>query len=113
MTDAQGFEIVWQLATQFFVPTFVVLLGIIAFIYFKSGQPVSAVTFLGFGAVLAAGEGASVYFTHKTISENHWYLDATDPNTGMLLNLMLLGLLIVIVVHLAKVSINRMRQPKE
>ena len=110
MTDAQGFEIVWQLATQFFVPTFVLLLGIISFIYLKAGQPVSAITFLGFGGVLAAGEGASIYFTHKTISENHWYLDATDPKTGMLLNLMILGLLLVIVVHLAKVSIGRQRK---
>lgn len=104
-----GFEIVWALATQHFVPSFAILLGLIAWIYFKSGQPITAATFLGFGAVLIAGEGASIYFTHKTISENHWLLDASNPETGMLLFMVLMSLLLVIVVHLAKITIGRLK----
>lgn len=104
-----GFEIVWALATQYFVPSFVVLLLLLAGIYFKNGQPITSATFLGFGVVLAAGEGASIYFTHKTISENHWLLDASNPETGRLLFLILLALLLVIVVHLGKITIDRLK----
>lgn len=105
-----GFEIVWSLATQYFVVSFCVLLVILAGIYFKSGQPITSATFIGFGGVLAAGEGASIYFTKKTISENHWLLDARDPETGMLLFLVLSALLLVIVVHLGKITIDRFRK---
>lgn len=105
-----GFDIVWSLATQYFVPSFVILLAIIAGIYFKNGQPITSVTFLGFGGVLAAGEGASIYFTKKTISENHWLLDASNPETGRMLFLLLLGLLLVIVVHLGKITIDRLKK---
>jgi|GEM_PF-6727989 len=104
-----GFEIIWQLATTYFVPTFAILLGLISWIYFKNGQPITAATFLGFGATLIAGEGASIYFTHKTISENRWLLDASDPETGILLFLLELGLFLVIAVHLAKISIGRLK----
>ena len=107
--DTQGFQIIWQLATVYFVPAFVVLLGILVAIYAVKGQPITALTFLGFGAVLAAGEGASIYFTGKTISENHWYMDASDKDAGMTTALVLTALLLVIVVHLAKISIDRHR----
>lgn len=103
------FTVLWTLATQHFVTTFVALLVLLAWIYFKNSQPISALTFLGFGAVLAAGEGASIYFTHKTISENHWLLDANDPEIGMTLFLILLFLTLLIVVHLGKITIDRMR----
>lgn len=105
-----GFDIVWALATQFFVPSFVILLLALCWIYLKKAQPITSATFFGFGLVLAAGEGASIYFTKKTISENHWLLDASDPETGMLLFLILLGLLLVIVVHLGKLTIERLRK---
>lgn len=104
-----GFEIIWTLATQYFVISFVILLAALAWIYFKNGQPITSITFLGFGGVLAAGEGASIYFTKKTISENHWLLDARDPESGMILFLLLLGLFLVIAVHLAKITIDRWR----
>lgn len=104
-----GFDIVLDLATKFFVPSFAILLAVIAWTYFKKGQPITAVTFLGFGAVLAAGEGASIYFTKKTISQNHWLLDAGDPETGALLFMLLLGLFIVIAVHLGKITVDRWR----
>ena len=107
-----GFDIAWTLATQYFVVTFCILLAILAGIYFKEGQPITSATFLGFGAVLAAGEGASIYFTKKTISENHWLLDVSSPETGMLLFLVLLALLLVIVIHLAKITIGRLWKTK-
>lgn len=113
MTEATlqvpGFDLAWALATQYFVPSFVILLGLIAWIYFKKGSPITSAMFLGFGVVLAAGEGASIYFTKKTISENHWLLDASDPQTGALLFMLLLALLLIIVIHLGKLTIDRLR----
>src|SRR3990167_4766799 len=66
MNEAAGFDLVWQLATVYFVPCFAILLSLVAINYWIKGQWVTALTFVGFGAVLAAGEGASVYFTGKT-----------------------------------------------
>ena len=107
-----GFDIVWSLATEYFVLSFVVLLLILAGIYFNNGQHITALTFIGFGLVLGAGEAASIYFTNKTISENHWYLDASKPEVGFMLFLVLTALLLIIVVHLAKLTIKRLMDKK-
>lgn len=107
------FDIVFTLATEAFVPTFIVLLLIIAGIYAVKKQPISAITFIGFGGTLAAGEGASIYFTGKTISENHWLMDAADPTAGLTMFLLLSLLLLIIVVHLGKLTIGRYRKKEQ
>lgn len=101
------FSLVYQLATQYFVLSFAALLGILAWTLVKAGQPISALTFLGFGATLLAGEGASIYFTGQTISENWWLMDASNPDAANTSLLILTGLLLIIVVHLGKISISR------
>jgi len=91
----------------YFVPSFAVLLGAVSWVYLSKGQPITAATFLGVGLVLGAGEGASIYFTGQTISQNHWLMDASDPNAGMVLILLLTTLLLIIVVHLGKITIGK------